>query len=427
MSLPLELAISAAKVVAVLLIILNFVPVMIWMERKTAAYIQDRRGPNRAGILGIRLGGMINSVADAIKLITKEEFFPKGANRFYFILAPFIVMFVYFITTAVIPLGDDLQIGDWTITLRIADLNVGVLYIFSMASLAVYGVMLAGWSSNNKYSFLGGIRASSQMISYELTLGLSVVSLFMMAGSVDLNDIVRNQGADVLSWNVLRQPLAFLLFLTASFAETNRTPFDLPEGESELVAGYHVEYSSMKFALFMMGEYIAIIVASAVIVSLFFGGWQVPFLTTQDLIDGVPDYLKLALTGFAAVSLLAGVFLVSRFRPSKYPPKYKDARRFEVLVLGIPAITAGLAVIALIPAYDPSLLPSWAGPVFAAAVQVATFLTKVFFCCFFFIWVRWTLPRFRYDQLMSFGWKGMLPLSLANLAVTAILMLRAAA
>lgn len=422
MSLGFELAISAAKVVTVLLIILSFVPVMIWMERKAAAYIQDRRGPNRAAILGVRLGGMINSVADAIKLFTKEEFFPKGANRFYFILAPFIVMFVYFITAAVIPLGDDLKIGPMTITLRIADLNVGVLYIFAMSSLAVYGVMLAGWSSNNKYSFLGGLRASSQMISYELALGLSVVSLFMLAGSVDLNDIVRNQGEDILTWNVLRQPLAFLLFLTASFAETNRTPFDLPEGESELVAGYHVEYSSMKFALFMMGEYIAIIVASAVIVTLFFGGWQVPFLSTEDLIAGAPEYLKLAGFGFAAVAILAGGFLVSRFRPSKY----KDARRYEVLVLGVPALAAGLAVVGLIPAYDPGLLPAWAGPVFAAAVQVATFLAKVFLCCFFFIWVRWTLPRFRYDQLMGFGWKGMLPLSLANLAVTALLILRSA-
>ncbi|HSA60123.1 MAG TPA: complex I subunit 1 family protein [bacterium] len=422
MSLALELAISAAKIAAVLMILLSFVPVMIWMERKAAAYIQDRRGPNRAAILGVRLGGMINSVADAIKLITKEEFFPKGANRFYFILAPFIVMFVYFITAAVIPLGDDLTINQMTITLRIADLNVGVLYIFSMASLAVYGVMLAGWSSNNKYSFLGGLRASSQMISYELALGLSVISLFMLAGSVDLNDIVRNQGTDVLTWNVIRQPLAFLLFLTASFAETNRTPFDLPEGESEIVAGYHLEYSSMKFALFMMGEYIAIMVASAVIVALFFGGWQVPFLSTQDLIGGAPEYLKLVGLGFAAVSILAGGFLVSRFRPSKY----KDARRYEVLVLGVPALAAGLAVVALMPAYDPSLLPSWAGPVFAAAVQVATYLAKVFFCCFFFIWVRWTLPRFRYDQLMSFGWKGMLPLSLANLVLTALLILRSA-
>lgn len=419
MSLPLELALAAAKIVFVILLILNFVPIMIWMERKASAYIQDRRGPNRAGILGVRLGGMINSLADAIKLITKEEFFPKGANRFYFILAPFLVTFIYFITTAVIPLGDDLKLGDWTISLRIADLNVGVLYVFSMASLAVYGIMLAGWSSNNKYSFLGGLRASSQMISYEITLSLAVVSLFMLAGSVDLNEIVRNQGTGIWTWNVFRQPLAFLLFLVASFAETNRTPFDLPEGESELVAGYHVEYSSMKFALFMMGEYIAIIVASAVIVSLFFGGWQVPFLTTEDLINGAPEYLKIVGFAFAAVSILAGILLLSRFRPKKYP----DARRYEVLVLGIPAILAGAAVGALMSAYDPATFPEWGGSVFAAAAQVVTFLAKVFLSCFFFIWVRWTLPRFRYDQLMRFGWKGMLPLALANIMITGVILL----
>ncbi|HEX5037934.1 MAG TPA: complex I subunit 1 family protein, partial [bacterium] len=214
--------------------------------------------------------------------------------------------------------------------------------------------------------------------------------------------------------------LAFVLFLVASFAETNRTPFDLPEGESELVAGYHVEYSSMKFALFMMGEYIAIIVASAVIVSLFFGGWQVPFFTTDDLISGAPGYLRIVGYGFAAFSTLAGIFLISKFRPKKY----RDARRFEVLVLGLPAVFAGLAVGGLMNLYDPAAFPTWAGPIFAAAAQVAAFLAKVFFSCFFFIWVRWTLPRFRYDQLMSFGWKGMLPLSLANLAVTGLLLLR---
>lgn len=420
MSLATELGIAAAKVAVMILIILNFVPVLIWMERKAAAYIQDRRGPNRAGIFGVRLGGMINSLADAIKLITKEEFFPKGANRFYFILAPFLTMAIYLVTTAVIPLADDLRIGDFTLSMQIADLNVGVLYLFSMASLAVYGIMLAGWSSNNKYSFLGGLRASSQMISYELTLGLSIVSLFMVAGSVSLNDIIRNQGTEIWSWNFIRQPLAFLLFLTASFAETNRTPFDLPEGESELVAGYHVEYSSMKFALFFMGEYSAIVVASCVIVALFFGGWQVPFLSTGELIAGAPEYIRLAGLGFALISVLAGLLLVSKFRPRKY----KDARRFEVLVLGLPAIGAGLVVGALMLAYNPAALPAWAGPVFATGAQVATFLGKVLFSCFFFIWVRWTLPRFRYDQLMSFGWKGMLPLSLANVAITSIILLK---
>jgi len=254
-----EILISSIKVILIPVIVLNLLPLLIWMERKGAAYFQDRRGPNRASIFGIRLGGMVHNLADVIKLLTKEEFSPPGANRFYFLLAPFIVLFIYIVTVAVIPFGDDLRLGDWTFTLRAADLNVGVLYIFSMASLAVYGIMLAGWSSNNKYSLLGALRASSQMISYEIALGLSVVSLFMISESVDLNEIIRHQTPSIFSWNFFRQPLAFLLFLVAAFAETNRTPFDLPEGESELVAGYHVEYSGMRFGMFYMGEYVAII------------------------------------------------------------------------------------------------------------------------------------------------------------------------
>lgn len=419
MELLAEMLIAAIKIVFVLGVVLGFVQILIWMERKGAAYFQDRRGPNRANIFGIRLGGVVHNVADSIKLFMKEEFFPAGANRFYFVLAPFITMFIYFAVTAVIPFGDDLTLGDFTTSLRISDLNVGILYIFSMASLAVYGIMLAGWSSNNKYSLLGGLRASSQMISYEITLGLAVVSLFMVAGSVDINDIVRNQGPNLWNWNVFRQPLAFVLFLIASFAETNRTPFDLPEGESELVAGFHVEYSSMKFALFMMGEYVAIVVSSAVIVSLFFGGWQVPFLATSDLIQGASFFLPVAGLGVSLMIFLIGVLLLSKFRLKKY----RDARKYEVLVLGIPSLA--IAVLLALFVYGGGLahLSDWTPPVFAAAAQVAVFLLKVFLMCFFFIWIRWTLPRFRYDQLMSFGWKGMLPLALFNILLTGVLLL----
>ncbi len=414
-----EILTSLIKAILIPVVVLNFIPLLIWMERKGAAYFQDRRGPNRANIFGVRLGGMIHNLADVIKLITKEEFFPAGANRFYFVLAPFIVLFIYIITTAVIPFADELKVGDFVMSFRVADLNVGVLYIFSMASLAVYGIMLAGWSSNNKYSLLGGLRASSQMISYEITLSLSVVSLFMVAGSVDLNEIVRNQTANIFSWNIIRQPLAFLLFLVASFAETNRTPFDLPEGESELVAGYHVEYSSMKFALFFMGEYAAIVVASAVIVSLFLGGWQVPFLATTTLIDNTPLLLNLFGKVFSIFSIFAGLFLITKFKKKKY----RDARDYEVLTLGIPAILVGVGAGLFFFTHYLHDLPAWAGPVFTATLQILVFLTKIFLFCFFFIWVRWTLPRFRYDQLMSFGWKGMLPLALFNIFVTGIFLL----
>ena len=418
-----DLLISLIKVIAIPFVVLNLIPLLIWMERKGAAYFQDRRGPNRASIFGIRLGGMIHNLADVIKLMTKEEFFPAGANKFYFVLAPFLTMFIYFITTAVIPFGDDLHIGNWTTSLRVSDANIGIPYILSMSSLAVYGVMLAGWSSNNKYSLLGGLRASSQMMSYEIGLGLSLVSIFMIAQSVDLNDIVRDQTSFIFSWNIFRQPLAFLLFLIASFAETNRNPFDLPEGESELVAGYHVEYSSMKFALFFMGEYAAIIVASAVIVSLFVGGWQVPFISTQDLIANAPSYLKIVGIGFGVFSTVVGGLLISRFRHGR---RYRDARDYEVLVLGIPALLVGLGLgffILTKGLTPPSEWAEYAGPVFAASLQFVTFMTKVLFFCFLFIWVRWTLPRFRYDQLMNFGWKGMLPLGLFNIVVTGVYLL----
>ena len=414
-----EICVALIKVILMPVIVLNFVPVLIWFERKGAAYIQDRRGPNRANILGVRLGGMIHNLADVIKLLTKEEFIPKGANRFYFVLAPFLTLFVYFVTVAVIPFGDDLKIGAWTFPLQVADLNVGVLYIFSISSLAVYGIMLAGWSSNNKYAFLGGLRASSQMVSYEITLGLSVVSLFMLAESVSLKEIVRVQGALPWNWYLFRQPLAFLLFVIASFAETNRIPFDLPEGESELVAGFHVEYSSMKFALFFMAEYAAMVVASAVIVSLFFGGWQVPFLTTTDLVSGASFYLPLIVWGFSIFSLIVGTLLVSQFRRGKN----RDLRDYEVLTLGIPALLVGIGLVIFLLVTGIPTLPTWGPPVFAAACQCATFLIKVLLFCFFFVWVRWTLPRFRYVQLMAFGWKGMLPLALLNIVVTGLYLL----
>ncbi len=414
-----ELLISVIKPLTAVFILLQLLPLVIWIERKGAAYFQDRRGPNRASLFGvIRMGGMIHALADAIKLLTKEEFFPQGASRFYFVLAPFITMFIYFVTIAVVPFADTLQIGNFVLSFQVADLNVGLLYIFAMSSLAVYGIVLAGWASNNKYSFLGGLRASSQMISYEMTLALAVVSLFMVAGTVDLNEIIRNQGSGIISWNVFHQPLAFILFVIASFAETNRTPFDLPEGESELVAGYHTEYSSMKFALFYMGEYTAIIVSSAVIVSLFFGGWQVPFLPTEALISGAEFHLTNFTFGFSILSILAGIFLVAKFRR-----RFHDARDFEVLIFGLPALLVGGGLLGFVITHSFYPLPEWAPPVFAAAVQCVCFLTKVLLFCFVFVWTRWTLPRFRYDQLMSFGWKGMLPLALFNIMVTGVVLL----
>jgi NADH-quinone oxidoreductase subunit H len=407
------------KVIIPPFLVLNFIPVMIWFERKGSAYIQNRRGPNRAHIFGVRLGGMIHNVADVVKLMTKEDIIPDNVNRFYFILAPLIAIFVGVVTIAVIPFADVIHIGERIIHLQVADLNVGILYIFAISSLGVYSVLLAGWASNNKYSLIGGLRAASQMVSYELALGLSVVALFMMAETVSVSEIVNQQGTHVLNWNFIKQPLAFIIFWVAIFAETNRTPFDLPEGESELVAGYHTEYSSMKFALFFMAEYAHMVVAAALIAALFVGGWQIPFISTMDLRNQAPFYMHLLVLTLSCGALFLGLLLTSKYRKGKYG----DARENEVLIFGVPLI--GLALLGGGAALftGPWALPEWGRIAFAASMQAACFGAKMTFFAFFFIWVRWTVPRFRYDQVMNLGWKGMLPLALLNIVITGVVLL----
>ncbi len=403
------------KILVPFLIIMQILPILIWLERKGAAYIQDRRGPNRASILGIRLGGLVHSLSDVVKLINKEDIFPNHANRFIYTLAPFIVMAVASITFAVIPWGAPLELNGKIFTLQAADINVGLLYILAIGSLGVYGIMLAGWGSNNKYSLLGGLRSSAQIISYELTLALAVVGVLIFAGSFELNAIVENQGANVWKWNVIRQPVAALLFIVSAFAETNRLPFDLPEAEAELVAGYHVEYSSLKFALFMMSEYVNMVIASALMVSLFFGGWQVPFLSTELLRAHAGSILYYALFVFGFLSILAGIALFRK----KHLVTYRDLRDKETKVLGVPAVLAGIGIIIFQLIHGPYLFEATGSQITTAFFQVGAFLLKVLFFCWVFIWVRWTLPRFRYDQLMRLGWRVMLPLALVNVVVTA--------
>ncbi|MEE3135714.1 MAG: NADH-quinone oxidoreductase subunit NuoH [Candidatus Neomarinimicrobiota bacterium] len=327
--------IIVVKVLVVFAATMLGVLVMIYAERRVSAFMQDRVGPNRVGPKGV-----LQPIADGIKFLMKEDLVPERVDKPIFILAPAILLIPALMTFAVIPFGSPINLFGREIALQVADVNVGILYVLALTSISVYGIVLAGWSSNNKYSLLGGLRSSAQLISYELAMGLAVVSIILLAGSLRLNDIITDQQSSFLSWNIFRQPLAFLIFLIAVYAETNRLPFDLSEAEQELVGGYHTEYSSMKFAMFFMAEYANMITAAALTVTLFFGGWDVPLLDEGSL---------------------------------------------------------GL---------------------FGALLSVLSFILKVAFFLFLFIWVRWTFPRFRYDQLMRLGWKVMLPLALFNIFLT---------
>ncbi|PIQ46114.1 MAG: NADH-quinone oxidoreductase subunit NuoH [Deltaproteobacteria bacterium CG12_big_fil_rev_8_21_14_0_65_43_10] len=320
------IAIMLIKITVVFSVLMLMVAYVTLMERKVLGHMQVRYGPNRVGWFGL-----LQPIADGLKLFFKEEITVSQANKGIYHLAPVIYMTCALVVYAVIPFGNDLKVLGRVIPLHIADVNIGILYIFALSSLGVYGVVLAGWSSNNKYSLLGAMRASAQMISYELPLGLSVIGVLMLTGSLSMVEIVKAQEN---VWFIVLQPLGFLLFLTCAFAETGRTPFDLIECENELVAGYQTEYSSMKFAMFYLAEYTHIVAVSAIAVTLFLGGWRGPFL----------------------------------------PPTL------------------------------------W-------------FLIKVLALVFFFIWVRATYPRFRYDQLMKFGWKVLLPLALVNIVVTSFVMI----
>ena len=413
-----EYGIAILKTVLIFLVVIQLVPVLIWLERKGAAYIQDRRGPNRAAIAGVRLGGLINSLSDVVKLLFKEDITPPHVNKTLFLIAPMITMFVATVTMAVVPFAAPMVLGGKTFLLQVADLDAGLLYVFAMSSLGVYGVMLAGWASNNKFSLLGGLRASAQMISYEVSMGLAVVGIFLLCGSLKLTDIVNYQAAH--TWNILLQPIAFFLFVAALFAETNRVPFDLPEGEAEIVAGFHVEYSSMKFALFFMGEYAHIIVGSAILTTLFFGGWNIPGVSAEWMRGHATEIVRWGWLMSSVLMIALGIWLCQWYKRGKFG----DLRDYEPLVFGAPLFLAGAAGLAFWFPYHAAFgFGDLGSQITVTLIQFGVFLTKILFLCFFFIWVRWTLPRFRYDQLMRLGWKVMLPLALVNVVVTALVVL----
>lgn len=313
-----------------------------WAERKVAAYLQDRVGPNRAG-----WGGLLQPLADGLKLFSKEEFTPNTPNKFLFLVGPGIAMSTALMTSAVIPWGDRFHLFGRDILLQATDLNIGLLYFIGVVSVGVYGIMIGGWASNNKFSLIGAVRAASQMVSYEVAMGLSIIALLMMTGTLSLREISAQQSG--MNWNVFYQPLSFIIFLICAFAETNRTPFDLPECETELIGGYHTEYSSMKMGFYLFAEYANMFISSTLLAVLFFGGYNYP--------------------GMSWVAENWGVNIAN--------------------VFGIMALF----------------------------IKLCGFI-------FFYMWVRWTIPRFRYDQLMHLGWRILIPLSIVNIMITGIVLLR---
>ncbi|MEJ7737541.1 MAG: NADH-quinone oxidoreductase subunit NuoH [Chitinophagaceae bacterium] len=312
-----------------------------YAERKVAAFIQDRQGPNRAGPMGL-----LQPLADGLKLFMKEEIIPNSSNKFLFVLGPCMAMLTAMMTSAVVPWGNKVELFGRTIDLQIADINIGILYIFGVVSMGVYGIMIGGWASNNKFSLLAAIRGASQIISYELAMGLSLIALLMLTGSLSMKTIVEQQMMPGHWWNVVYQPLGFLIFFICAFAECNRTPFDLSEAENELNFGYHQEYSSMKLGFYLFAEYINMFISSAIMATLFFGGYDMPFVDESTLSINI-----------------------------------------------------------------------------AAIVGMVALLVKIVIFIFVFMWVRWTVPRFRYDQLMSLGWKGLIPLALFNMLLTGAIIL----
>jgi len=314
-----------------------------WAERKVAAWLQDRIGPNRAGPLGL-----FQPLADGLKLFSKEEFFPNTPNKFLFVVGPAIAMSTALMTSAVIPWGDRFHLFGRDILLQATDIDVALLYIFGVISMGVYGIMIGGWASNNKFSLMGAVRAASQMVSYEVAMGLSIIALLMMTGTLSLREISAQQSG--LHWNVFYQPLSFLIFLICAFAETNRTPFDLAECESELIGGYHTEYSSMKMGFYLFAEYANMFISSTILAVLFFGGYNYPGMSWA--------------------------------------------------------------------------IENW-GVNIANVIGIAVLFVKICGFIFFYMWVRWTIPRFRYDQLMNLGWRILIPLSIINIVITGIVILRA--
>lgn len=401
---------------------LCFIAVLVWMERRGAGFIQDRSGPNRANIFGFRAAGLVQNLADAVKLLTKEDVIPGHVrHKFYFVLAPVILFFVSVLSFAAVPFADILILDGKEYMMQTIPTDLGILWFLAIVGFAVYGIILAGWSSHNKYSMLGGLRSASQVISYEIPLALAIISMLIVYGTVNLTEIVQYQGQLLFGfipmWGIILQPLAAVIFIVAAFAEANRTPFDLAEGESELVGGFHTEYSSMKFGMFFMGEYVALFTSSAIIVTLFFGGFQIPWFATQTLVNHA---MAIAVLLMILLPVLAFVFVqwIQKNNKSHYDrPDDPRQREAQVYIKGVWGLVAVIEIVLFI--YLITVSGGPADRVLVVFLQILTFLLKTTLMCFVYVWVRWTLPRFRYDKLQKIGWEILIPLSLLNIIVTA--------
>lgn len=396
-------------------------PIWVWWERRICGFIQDRSGPNRCSIGPIRLGGLIQALADMLKLVFKEDFTPSHVrHKFFFTIAPVIVFFCSFLTFAVIPYADVLVIDDNSHIMQAIPNHLGIMWFIAFAGLSVYGIILGGYSSGSKYGLLGSIRASAQVISYEAAMGLSIISMIISYGSIHLTDIVNAQGGTYLGfipmWGIFIQPLAAIIFIVCSFAETNRAPFDLAEGESEIVAGYHTEYSAMKFGLFQVGEYAAMSASSAIIVTLFFGGYQIPWMDTQAIQANI-NYVILAII----ILLPIKIFIFTSWMKKNNKAIGQDKSRLkETKILTIAFWLICILLVSLLISFLINGLGTNGINIATAVIQVGTFLLKFFMMVFVYMWVRWTVLRIRYDQLQMLGWKILIPLALLNIVITAI-------
>ncbi len=420
------IVVAVFSLVLAALLALLMIPVLVWLERRVAGLVQDRLGPNRTNVGGFRLGGVVQSFADVIKLVLKGEYYPSHIKmgRWLFMLAPAITFAMALLAFMVIPFADNIVVDGESLRIQALPIESGILWYMAIGAVGIIGIVFGGWLSHNKYSLIGAVRAGAQMIGYELPLGLSVIAIVLTYNTIDFNVMVQWQSGTVLgflpAWGIIVQPLAAVIFIITLFVETNRAPFSVAEGESEIVAGYMTEYTAMKFAMYFMGEYVAMNTASAVIITMFFGGYQLPWVSTQFLLE---HFSIFALVMMPLIPLVV-YFVIKWMRKNnrvRETVSTDGGRLFETKVLTI-ALIAMTVIIELILVYL-ALQPvgAFSTSIAVTLFQVVIFVVKLMVFNLFFILVRWTLPRFRYDQVQKMGWHYLLPLSLLNIFITALI------